>query len=398
MPRLTAITVGKLKPAAGRREIPDDGCRGLYVIVQPSGHKSFAVRYRVAGKPRKLTLAPGITLSEARAAAAAAMRDVERGIDPSAVKRTQTRERKEAEALAATNTVRAITENYFKREGARLRSLKWQRRVMERHVFPEIGEMPITEVKRKVIVALLDKIEDGSGSAMADMVLSLIRPVFLWHSRRDEDYLSPIVRGMGRLKGDTRRERILSDDELRRVWLTAEQRGDTFSAFTRFLLLTGARRDEVRGMAWDEIADGCWLLPAARNKINKDLLRPLSKAALAIIESRPRIADCPYVFTTGNRPIGSVWHSKVKFDEAAGVTGYVLHDLRRTARSLLSKAGVPGDVGEMCLGHVIPGVRGVYDRYSYQQEKLIAYEKLASLIESIVRPPAGNVVNFATGA
>jgi integrase len=396
--KLTAITVEKLKPAAGRREIADDGCRGLYLVVQPSGHKSYAVRYRAAGKPRKLTLAPGLSLGEARAAAAAAMAAVEKGVDPSAVKRTQTRERKEAQAVAEANTVRAITENYWKREGKRLRSLHWQQLVLKRHVFGEIGDVPIGEVRRSRIVALLDKIEDRSGPTMADMVLSLIRPIFLWHSQRNEDYTSPIIKGMGRIrKHEHARARVLDDDELKRFWETAERRADTFSDFVRFLLLTGARREEARELVWGEIKDGCWTLPAARNKVKVDLLRPLSKAALAIIESRTRIADSPYVFTTtGTAPFGSISHGKATFDAEAGVTGYVLHDLRRTSRTLLSRAGVTADIAEMCVGHVIRGVRGVYDRYAYTEEKRVAYERLAQLIENIVHPPAGgNVVNFA---
>jgi len=400
MPKLTAVTVEKLKPGAGRTEIPDAGCKNLYLVVQPSGRKTFAVRYRVAGKPRKLTLDPGITLAEARAAAAAAMRDVERGIDPSTVKRTQTRERKEAEATAEVNTVRAITENYWRREGGRLRSLHWQQLVLKRHVFPEIGNLPISEVKRKRIVAMLDKVEDGSGKTMSDMVLSLIRPIFLWHSQRDEDYTSPIIKGMGRIrKHEHARSRVLDDDELRRVVLTAEQRGDTFSAFIMFLVLTGARRDEAREMTFDEVKDGCWLLPAARNKVKIDLARPLSKRALAIIESRPRIAGSPYVFTvTGSRPFGGVSRGKDEFDAAAGVAGYVLHDLRRTARTLLSRAGVGADIAELCIGHVVRGIRGVYDRHSYAEEKLVAYEKLSALIDRIAHPPAGNVVPFAAEA
>jgi integrase len=393
MAKLTAISVEKLKPGAGRLEKPDHGCRGLYLIVQPSGRKSFAVRYRFQGKPKKLTLAPGMTLAEARAAAAAAMNDVAKGVDPAAAKQEAKLARKEAETVAQANTVKAIAVSYFKREGGRLRSLEWQKKVLERHVYPEIGDEPITEVRRKRIVALLDKVEDGSGSAMADMVLSLIRPIFLWHSTRDEDYTSPIIKGMGRLKGDHRRDRILDDDELRRFWITAEQRNDTFSAFVRFLLLTACRREEARELTWNEVKDGRWLLPAARNKVKVDLLRPLSTAAQAIIESRLRIAGCAFVFTTtGNRPFGSISHGKEEFDAAAAVTNYTLHDLRRTSRTLLSRAAVNADVAEMCVGHVIGGVRAVYDKHNYEEEKRVAFEKLAALIDRIVHPPAGNVV------
>jgi hypothetical protein len=182
MAKLTAISVEKIKPAAGRMEIPDAACRGLYLVVQPSGHKSFAVRYRFAGKPRKLTLTAGSTLAEARAAAAAAMNDVDKGIDPSVVKRTQTRARKEAQATAEANTFRAVAENYFKRKAAKLRSVDWQRHNLARLVYPEIGDVPIGELKRARYVAMLDKIEDRNGATMADMALAMIRPILVWHS------------------------------------------------------------------------------------------------------------------------------------------------------------------------------------------------------------------------
>jgi integrase len=394
MPKLTAISVEKVKATAKRQEISDDGCKGLFFVVQPTGHRSFAVRYRFEGKPRKLTLAAGSTLAEARAQATAALRDVERGIDPSAVKRVQTRGRKEVQAVAESNSVRAIVENYFKREGKMLRSLNWQRKVIERHVYPAIGDASINEVKRKHIVAMLDRVEDRSGAPMADMVLSVLRPIFQFHAHRDEDFTSPIIRGMSRIKRhEHRRERILDDDELRRVWTTAEQQGDVFGAYIMFLLLTAARRDEAREMIFDEVKNGVWLLPAARNKTKVDLARPLSAKALAIIESRPRIVDSEYVFTaTGVAPYGSLSRDKRAFDIACGVRGWWFHDLRRTARSLMSRAGVPSDVAEMNLGHALPGIRQTYDRYSYSQEKLVAYEKLAALIERIVRPPQDNVV------
>jgi integrase len=75
----------------------------------------------------------------------------------------------------------------------------------------------------------------------------------------------------------------------------------------------------------------------------------------------------------------------LKFDYASGVKDWRLHDLRRTARSLLSRAGVNPDVAERCLGHAIPGIRGVYDRHAYTEEMRVAFERLAALIDTIVR-------------
>jgi integrase len=138
-----------------------------------------------------------------------------------------------------------------------------------------------------------------------------------------------------------------------------------------------------------------------RNKTKVDLLRPLSKAAVAVL---PADDGCKYVFSTdGKNPISGWSKFKVAFDkavlaelrkqdpEAKALPDWTLHDLRRTARTLMSRAGVNTDIAERCLGHVIGGVRGVYDRYEYRDEKAAAYEALANLIARIVNPPAGNV-------
>jgi integrase len=121
------------------------------------------------------------------------------------------------------------------------------------------------------------------------------------------------------------------------------------------------------------------------------LVRPLSGKALAVLNRLPRLGD--HVFTIGGKaPIGGVSVLKRGLDEASGVVGWTIHDLRRTARSLMSRAEVPRDYAERCLGHVIRGVEGTYDRHKYRDQMLRAYEKLAALIERIVAPPADNVV------
>jgi integrase len=246
--------------------------------------------------------------------------------------------------------------------------------------------MPIGDIKRKIMVGLLDKVEDHSGATSAHMVLAVVGRIMNWHATRDEDYSSPIVRGMSRIKPRERaRSRILTDDELRAVWKTTEQRTDPFAAMVRYLLLTAARRTEAAAMTWDELDGTDWILPAARDKGKNGVVRPLSKAAQELLDARPRIEGCPYVFSYGKSPLGYSRH-KAELDQACGVTGWVLHDLRRTARSLMSRAGVPVDHAERCLGHVIGGVRGVYDRHEFREEKRLAFEALAGLVERIVNP------------
>jgi len=403
--KFTPIGIENTQPGPKRREIPDAGCAGLYLVVQPSGRKSFAVRFRLGGKPKKLTLPKGVTLAEARAAAAAALVKVDRGDDPTAAKRRE----KLLAQNAAAKTLQAIAESYLEREGkkkeGRLRSLEYQRAILERLVYPALGGMPIAKIKRSVIIELLDRIEDGKlidnkgrrivgGPAMAQATLAVIRKVFGWYAVRDEDFRTPLVRGMSRITPkDRARSRILSDDELRAVWKTAAARADPFANLIRFLLLTSARKSEASSLMWEEVdGNGNWTLPAIRNKTKVDLVRPLSKAALAVIDAQPRIANCRFAFTYGAKPIGSYDVRKARLDKSCGVAGWTLHDLRRTARSLMSRASVSSDHAERCLGHVIGGVRGTYDRYEFLDEKRKAFEALAAQIERIVNPPEDNVV------
>jgi integrase len=136
----------------------------------------------------------------------------------------------------------------------------------------------------------------------------------------------------------------------------------------RFLLLTGCRRDEARCLTWIEIDGADWKLPASRNKTKVDFTRPLSKAARALLADQSHIDGGPFVFTTtGQHPLSASKPKKI-FDAACGISGWRLHDLRRSFRTLASRANVSADIAERCLGHVIGGVRGVYDQHKYQRE------------------------------
>jgi integrase len=446
---LTDIGIRNLKPGTARKEIPEGGARGLYLVIQPSGVKSFAVRYRLNGKPQKLTLgrwrAPddpmeatastdpkvgeAISLASARKLAADTLLQAGRGRDPVASKRQVKQERRRA----AENTFRAIAEQYLRREcgmradsngnvtfdRTKLRSGAERYRVLKRQVFSSIGDLPIIDIKKSDIVRLLDKIESGElksdhgdlmkgGPVQADRTLALIRKIMNWHAVRSDDYRPPIVRGMARVKANERaRSRILNDHELRAIWKAAEAGAGPFDRLVQFLLLTGARRSEAAEMIWAEVEGADWTLPAARNKVKKDLVRPLSEAARAVLATRPRIEGCPYVFSSGQKALAGYSRFKINLDEAVlkklreedakaeALSHWTLHDLRRTARSLMSRARVDSDHAERCLGHVIGGVKGIYDRHTYHAEIGQAYEVLAALIERIVHPAPANVVSIA---
>jgi integrase len=384
---LTAVAVDRLKARPSRYEIPDGGQRGLLVAVFPSGKKSFIVRYRFGGRKRKLTLG-GVSLAAARKAAAAAMYEVHEGRDPAGAKRVA----QARAAITQAETVRWCCEQFLQREGDKLRSAHERVRAFEQLVYPAIGSLPLATLQRSHIVKLLDKIQDERGDRMADLVLAYLRRAFNWHASRVDDFSSPIVRGMGRYNASERkRTRVFSDDELRRIWQATEH-PSLFHALVRFLLLTGARRDEARRLPWSEIIGMDWILPAARNKVKAELVRPLSEAAQAVLADLPRVRGGSLVFSyDGRRPV-SPTRPKVVLDRACGVSGWTLHDLRRTARTLMSRAGVSVDIGERALGHVIGGVRGVYDKHTFHPEMQRAFAALAALIERIVHPPEGGVV------
>ena len=227
---LTDIAIQNLKAGDTRREVPDPACAGLYVIVQPSGRKSFAVRYRFAGLPRKLTLQSGVSLAAARKLTADAMHEVAQGRDPSEAKKVTSAKARAAE----TNTVRALCETYLSREAGKLRTGRERRRALERLVYPEIGHIPLADLKRSHIVKMLDGIEDRNGTKMADLTLAYVRKVFNWHAGRVDDFNSPIVRGMSRYDAKANQgTRVLSDDELRKLRAATEPTQQRRSHFMR---------------------------------------------------------------------------------------------------------------------------------------------------------------------
>jgi hypothetical protein len=184
-----------------------------------------------------MSLKSGLTLTDARREAKVILGSVAKGADP-------LRERRKA-GLAGKNTLKAICEEYLMREGGRLRTVSDRRTTLERLVYPVLGTRQIEEIKRSDINRLLDRIEDESGARTASLTLAYLRKILNWHQTRDDDFVSPIVRGMDRGSA-TKRDRVLADDELRAVWKAADEHKTPFARMLQFILLTGVRRNEAR--------------------------------------------------------------------------------------------------------------------------------------------------------
>jgi integrase len=401
---LTAIAVAKARAGSTRREIPDPACRGLYLIVQPSGMKSWAARYRYRGKPSKYTLGPvligapesdeppqdgaPLSLASARELCARVLRESQANRENPIVAK---RQRREEQRAAEADTFQAVSEEFLRREGPRLRTLN-QRKADLELLYPSLGRLPIDLIRRGEFVREFDRIADQRGPVRANRVQSATKTLLNWHGSRT-DYISVLTRTPARVSLSERsRSHVPTDVELRAILLAAE-RDPLFGPYLRFTLLTATRRGESAGLRRSELSpDGrTWTIPGSRYKNKRDTLVPLSAEAQAIIASMPVRGD--FVFSAGGAyPLDDFADRKRAFDDASGVRGWVIHDLRRAARTLLSRAGVNADIAERCLGHSLTGVRRTYDRHEYETEKRHAFEALAALVERIVRPPSETVV------
>jgi integrase len=379
---LTDKGVAALRARLLRYAFPDPELRGHWVRVQPSGAKSFvSVARNPAGKQVWTTIGntDAMSIDEARDKARTVVARVRSGLSA-------------FEAPApAPESFQAIAEQWLLRHGEAkaLRSLKNIRRLLRVHVFPHWSDRPFLEIRRSDVAALLDQIEDNHGARQADLVLTVIRSIMNWFATRNDDYTPVVVRGMRRQNPKQQsRARILDDDEIRAIWNVAGDAG-RFGAIVKLCLLTAQRRTKVSAIKWSDISvDGVWTIAQeAREKDTAGELK-LSAIALEIVRAQPRIGANPYVFAGRNGgPFSGFSVTKTAFDaKLPELEPWVIHDLRRTARSLMARAGVTSEHAERVMGHAIAGVEGIYDRHTYRDEKANALARLATLIDGIVNP------------
>jgi integrase len=365
MPRKTLRDKGveALKPRAKLYLHPDPELVGHYVRVMPSGSKSYVVVTRDRNKKQKWITLGSVQLKPVDAARNEARDIINRihdGIDPEG-------------PPTFDKVVSQWLELHVDATG--LRSQGEIRRLLKSHMLPAWTGREFESIRRGDVAALLDRVQKESGARTADYVLAIISKMANWYEGRNEDYVSPVVKSMKRYSGkEHARSRILTDDEIRELWKADGEYG----SFTKLLLLTAQRYAKVNGIRWEDIKDDVWTVPQGpREKATGGSLK-LPQMALDLIDRQPHLASDPYVFRTRQftNPKGTPW---------------VLHDLRRTARSLMSRAGVQPHIAERVLGHVQPGVSGVYDRHQYDVKKGHALALLAGLLANILRPES-NVV------
>jgi integrase len=394
---LSDLGVANLKPRSQRYAFSDPELRGFYVRVTPNGTKTYVVVSRDPVSRRQVWAALGtadaMKIREARDRARSALLRIREGLPP--FEPAPDKPMTFAE-VAASWLIRHVA-------AKKLRSQPEIERCLKVYVYPFWKDRDYAGIKRGDVTSLLDSIEDDRGPRQADAVLAIIRSICNWHAARQNDYVSPFSRGMRR-QAPTKRARVLNDQELKVIWHAADSAG-AFGAIVKLALLTAQRREKLASMQWKNIVDGKWSIPAGSREKGAGGDLHLPGGALKLIEGQPRIAGNPFVFAgrdrdkNGNgKPTHFAGFSKCKLalhltlpklknadGEECQIERWTIHDLRRTARSLMSRAGVRPDIAERVLGHVIGGVGGVYDRHEYELEKGEALLMLERQITQILR-------------
>ena len=433
--KLTPISIRNVKPRSERMEIPDGGCNGLYLIVQPSGAKSWALRYRFDRAPKKLTLGPlmesdgdpkdeprnvalgmPLTLKAARRLATAELHKIDQDIDPAAAKKGDKAASLDRATQRQRDTVDAIARQFLDRH-ARQHTKSWAAtgQLLGLKIDPEdrAGKLwvktgggvlakwsgrPITDISRRNVIGLLDEIYDRPAPITANRTLAAVRKMFNWSLSRDIITASPCA-GVQPPGKETSRDRILADAEIVSLWQASAELGETYAPFIRALLLTGQRLREVAGMRWSEIDQKAktWTIPGERTKNAQTHIVPLSRQAQAIIEAAPRIADSDFIFsTTGEGPINGFSKLKGRLDgKLKFAEHWTFHDARRSVASGLQGLGFSTEIIERALNHksgAFKGVAGVYQKNPLSDEKRAALQAWADHVDRLVNGKTATVV------
>ena len=388
---LTDIAIRNLKPRAVRYEVPDPGARGLRVVVQPSGRTSYAVRYRnAAGRARKFTLPAGITLAAARKLAADALLDVAQGNDPAAGKQTA----RQAGRARADDTVERWTHTFIERHvrrNTRHNSARATVGIFNNIILPAWGERSVHDIARRDVIDLVEGVAVDR-PVQANRTHAAVGKFFKWLCQRDVIAASPCI-GVDRPTMEIPCERVLSDDEMRKLWAACGQLDPFATACIRLLILTGQRRVEIAGLRWNEVGDDALELPVERMKGRRSHVVPLSSQACAIIDGVPRSGDRVF-----GHLLGRIDAVKRKLHRHMGDTPHwTLHDIRRSVASDMARIGIALPVIEKILAHrkgTFAGVVGIYQRHSFLPEMAAAMQKWGDHVERLVSGKAAKVVRL----
>jgi integrase len=433
---LTAIAVKSFKSGKVRRELPDGGCPGLYLVIQTTGQKSWALRFRRPnGKPAKLTLGPldlsgkeapaqpaighPLTLASARALAAELCRQRVRGRDVVADHEAAKSRQKFEQETRTRNTFAGAAREFIE-QYAKKKTRRWQQQARLLGLRPASDPLevihgglayrwrdkPIVEVDGHDIHSLIDETRrhgvpglerrtNEPSEARARVMLACLSKMFSWLAQHRKVEKNPCS-GVHRPDPSRARDRVLTDAEIVKFWSAADTIGGMFAPLLKLLLLTGSRLNEVAGMMREELSDDgmTWNIPGSRTKNKRPHVVPLAPLAQDILKSLTAGAGLLFT-TTGSSPVSGFSKIKSRLDNSMSIPAWRLHDLRRTAATGMAGIGVNPHIVEAALNHVSgakAGVAGTYNRAAYEPEKRAALERWANHISGIAGGRTAKVV------
>ena len=368
--KLTKSAIDVLPTSSKDTVYWDQGCAGFGVKVTPRGRKVFIVLYRVAGagtRVRKYTIGPygKVTLHQARIAAQRVFTARLEGRDPAA-------EKLSARRRHVVDRIADLVETYIADHVSKTRGAREIASLLRREVVANWGPRSVYELKKREIIDLVMEVVGRRTPAAANKLLKVIKAFLTWCVGRAILETSP-AHGLRAPAKEVARDRVLTDDELARVIWAARSLGYPYGDIVELLALTGQRREEIASLTRDEIDFQTQVLafPGVRTKNGKPHIVHLSAAAVALLAHLPD--RCPFVFSsTGERPFQNFSPAKRELDTLSGVTGWRLHDLRRTCVSGMARLGIAPHVADKILNHqsgTISGVAAVYQRHQFIPER-----------------------------
>jgi integrase len=396
--KLTAKTVAALKLAGKTDLIVFDAALpgfGYRLRIGAGGKllRSWIVQYRRAGTSRRLLLGSAEVLGaeQARVMAKKVLGRIANGEDPQADRL----ERRDKDRVS----LRSMADEYLMEKALRVRArtLGENRRYLAGDYFRPLHSMPIDTVTRRDVAARLVAITREHGSVAAARARSVLMAFYVWALQSGLVEANPVI-GTAKPKDGKPRERVLSDDELAAIWKACAD--DDYGRVIRLLILLGARRNEIGGMAWRELEleRGRWTLPASRSKNGRAHTLPLLPTALAIIAGVPRMASRERLFGERAGAGFTSWaRNKAELDARSRVHGWTVHDIRRSVATRMADIGIAPHIIEQILNHQSghkAGPAGIYNRSSYEREVKAALALWEDHIRSLLEGGARRVLTY----
>jgi integrase len=368
----------------------------LYFRISNSGGTSFEVRYTVFSKRRVITLDkpyPHLSLYEARIKASEIKMLAKQDKDPL--------EQRKLQQEKPFNQLNDLAHDWLTEREKRIKTAHIYRRVYNKDIAPILGSLPPETIRPIDVRTVIQKIANDGRPAIANDALTYLKQIFRHGIKLGELQSNPAEAFKYDDAGgvEKARTRALSASDIDVLFIELRQQKDQVTRDNylaiALLLCLACRKMELLAAQWEEInlEQQFWVIPKERTKTGESIKVPLSNPVLNWLEElKIRSAGSEYVFPSRRRSKRehvspdtlNAALLKLFKQEKLKIEHFTVHDLRRTARTLLASLKVPSHISERCLNHKIRGVEGVYDQYDYFDERKEALSQLADLISPLV--------------